>query len=84
MKEKVEEVSSGIINETVKGMQAGAKDVLPGSEEEKFIEVAIANSARMSVAGKQKLSENLVVVQEGAAGKTRMANMLNNMIIKGR
>lgn len=81
IKKQAEAMSSGIIEETVRGIQKGTHDVLPGSEEEKFIAVAVATSSRMSVAEKQLLSETMVLVQENAAEKTRMANLLNDMIM---
>ncbi len=83
-KGQVEEMSGAIIQDAVKGIQKGEKDVLPGSEEEKLIEAAIAASARMSAAGKQKLSETMVVVQDEAREKTHMADLLNGMIMKQR
>jgi len=58
------------------------RDIVPGSEEEIFIEVAIATSGRMGATEKQKLSESMVEVQSNAGTKTHMSNLLNNLIIK--
>ncbi len=82
IKGQVEAMSGGIIKEAVKGMKDRSRDIVPGSEEEKFIEVAIATSGRMGATEKQKLSASMVEVQSNAGTKTHMSNLLNNMIIK--
>lgn len=82
VRKEVEAASGGIIKEAVKEMQGREVDVMPGSEEEKFVEIAIAASGRMSAAEKQALSESMVEIQNNAGTKTNMANLLNGMIMK--
>jgi len=83
LKKQAEAMSGQLINETVKGFQEKGTDIVPGSEEEKFMQTAIATNARMTDATeKQKLSVNLQNIQSNAGSKVYMSNMLNNLIMK--
>ncbi|SHJ76785.1 hypothetical protein SAMN02745165_03123 [Malonomonas rubra DSM 5091] len=82
MRKDVETVTGGIIKEAVNEIGSKDSDILPGSEEEKFVEMAISASARMSAAEKASLSASMVEIQSGAGTKTNMASMLDRMIMK--
>ena len=82
LKGQMEKISGDIITETVKEMQRTGKDIRPGSEEEVFMEKAIANSTRMGTSQKQRLSQDLKGVQEGTGGMIRMNKLLGDMIMK--
>ncbi len=81
MRKKMEAMSGEIINHTVKTFQEKGRDILPNSEEEKFMETAIATSTRIKDrTEKQKLSDNMLAIQGNAGDKIYMSNMLNNLI----
>jgi len=81
LRKKAEEMGSGIIEETIKNIGSKETDVLSGSEEAKFIDVAMDVSTKMSATEKQNLSDRLAVVQESAAEKPVMVEMLDKMIV---
>lgn len=82
MRKEVDVVASGIIKEAVNEVDKKGSDILPGSEEEKFFEMAIGVSKRMSAAEKVALSASLVEIQNEAAAKANMAKLLDGMIIR--
>ena len=83
MKQQAEAMSGRLIQERVKGFQARGTDVMPGSEEEQFLKVAIATNTRMTdVTAKKQLSDSMAKVQADAGAMTYMSNMLNGMIMK--
>jgi hypothetical protein len=83
LKAGMEDMSSKIIKETMTGFKDKKTDILPGSQEEKFMEAAVANAAKMTTgAVKQDLSSEMAKIQQQAGDKAVFANNLNKLIMK--
>jgi hypothetical protein len=83
LKETMETVSSNIIKNAMTNMAGKETDILPGSEEEKFIDAAATNMAKMTTKRvRTDLSKKIVTIQKGAGEKAVLANRLNNLIMK--
>lgn len=82
MRNQVENVSSGIIKTRIKEFQQDSSDITPGSDQDKFMDIAVAASTSMRAAEKQALSEDMTEIKNDSGGKTYMESRLKSLIVK--
>jgi hypothetical protein len=81
MKDQLEETSSELIKKTLEGFGKKESDLVLGSEEEKFIQIAASSAEKFTnTAVKENLTVEVRKMQETAADKTMLSNQLNRFI----
>jgi hypothetical protein len=82
-KKQFEQMSADIITTTMGGFGKKQTDILLGSEEEKFIQVAAGSAQKITTeAVKETLTAEVRKVQEAAPDKVVLANQLNRIIMR--